>query len=556
MEHDPDDLTTLPDADGSGLGPGPDGARRLGSFRLVDRLGAGSMGEVFKAVYEPDSRVFALKTIVNEGLRQGKSLERFEREIKILKNLRHPNIVRFITHGRFKGTDYLVMEFIEGQPLDKVIEKRETLPWKTVAELGSQLCGALHHAHELHVIHRDLKPSNVMVSAQGKVKLTDFGIAKALDDTALTATGRTVGTAPYMAPEQITDTSLVSHKTDLYALGCMLYHLLVGRPPFVGPNTLSIMHAHLNEEPPDASDHAEVPPKLDELIKQLLAKDPAKRPWDAAAVRMRLEEIRDSNWVPEIRNPKPIQPFKSGKPKRKAKEDEKAAFFTRERVGTLALVGLLLLVVGLIFGYIRWKDSTPRHAAEAHYWIDRKDYDRAEDHLRTLLARPDDPDREWTKREFDAALKERAKRRVGRIEANPKFANGEAPESLIVTTLEEVKQAREHKSLQEEAAAWGKLAKALNREDERELGFALLAEERSAEAAGKLNALRERVASDLIKVANLRIELKTRDEAKVVLQRLIADLRACTDLDGERAEVEKVLEGLEGRSSPEPSSKE
>ena len=227
----------------------------------------------------------AVKVVSSEFAQGGKIRERFEREAEILQQFRHPNIVRFLAVGRFRGTSYIAMEFVQGETLEKVILERGHLPWREVVDLGIQICEALHYAHEHGVVHRDLKPSNLMVTADGKIKLTDFGIAKDLDATALTATGRTLGTAAYMAPEQIRGTPAVSHKTDLYALGVVLYQMLVGKPPFEGGTPVVLMHCHLNEPPPRPSAKlAEIPKKLDELIVTLMAKSPADRPWDAAAV--------------------------------------------------------------------------------------------------------------------------------------------------------------------------------------------------------------------------------------------------------------------------------
>ena len=155
------------------------------------------------------------------------------------------------------------MEFVPGVTLEKTLQDRERLPWREVVELGIQICDALHYAHERGVVHRDLKPSNLMVTNDGKIKLTDFGIAKDLDKTALTATGRTLGTAAYMAPEQIRGTPAVSHKTDLYALGIVLYQMLVGKPAFEGSSPVVLMHCHLNEAPPRPSSKiAEIPKAL------------------------------------------------------------------------------------------------------------------------------------------------------------------------------------------------------------------------------------------------------------------------------------------------------
>ena len=163
-----------------------------------------------------------------------------------------------------------------------------------MVELGIQICDALQYAHQNGVVHRDLKPSNLMMAPDGKVKLTDFGIAKDLDATALTGTGRTLGTAAYMAPEQIRGNPAVSHKTDLYALGVVLYQLLVGKPPFEGSTPVVLMHSHLNEAAPRPSARIqEIPKALDELVVNLMAKSPTDRPWDAAVVGMKLTELRD-----------------------------------------------------------------------------------------------------------------------------------------------------------------------------------------------------------------------------------------------------------------------
>jgi serine/threonine-protein kinase len=267
---------------------------KLGSFRLESVVGSGAMGVVYKATNEKTGRIAAVKVVSTEFAQGGKIRDRFEREAEILQQFRHPNIVRFLAVGRFRGTSYLAMEFVEGSTLEKCVLERGGLPWLEVVELAIQTCDALQYAHQHGVVHRDLKPSNLMISADGKVKLTDFGIAKDLDATALTGTGRTLGTAAYMAPEQIRGNPAVSHKTDLYALGVVLYQLLAGKPPFEGGTPVVLMHSHLNEPAPRPSARIhEIPKALDELIVTLMAKAPADRPWDAAAVGMKLTELRD-----------------------------------------------------------------------------------------------------------------------------------------------------------------------------------------------------------------------------------------------------------------------
>ena len=142
------------------------------------------------------------------------------------------------------------MEYVPGRTLDQMLDERGALPWREVVDLGIQTCEALDYTHERGVFHRDLKPSNLMLTEQGRVKLTDFGIAKDEDATALTATGRTLGTAAYMAPEQIRGTPEISHKTDLYALGVLLYQMIVGECPFQGKSHVVLMHAPPDARPP------------------------------------------------------------------------------------------------------------------------------------------------------------------------------------------------------------------------------------------------------------------------------------------------------------------
>src|SRR3954449_207539 len=267
---------------------------KLGSFRIEAVLGTGAMGVVYRATNEANGKLAAVKVISGEIAKQGKAYERFRREAEILQQFRHPNIVRFLALGRYKGTSYFAMEYIAGETLEQLLARRGPFPWREVVDLGIQICDALHYAHEHGVVHRDLKPSNLMVTEAGEIKLTDFGIAKDLDATALTAPGRTLGTAAYMAPEQIRGTPEVSHKTDLYSLGIVLYQMLTGQPTFSGASAVVLMHCHLNQPPPRPSAKVpEIPRALDDLIVNLMAKTPADRPWDAAAAGQKLTELRD-----------------------------------------------------------------------------------------------------------------------------------------------------------------------------------------------------------------------------------------------------------------------
>ena len=336
----------------------------LGSYRIESVLGSGAMGVVYRGVNDTTGRTVALKVIANEAGQKSNAYERFRREAEILQQLRHPNIVRFLQAvGRSKGTSYVVMEYIAGSTLDQLLATRGPLPWREVVSLGIQVCDALHYAHEHGVVHRDLKPSNLMVTEEGQVKLTDFGIAKDLDATALTATGRTLGTAAYMAPEQIRGTPGVTHKTDLYALGIVLYQMLTGAPAFTGPSAVILMHLHLNEDPPRPSAKvAEIPAALDELIVKLMAKAPADRPWDAAAVSLALTELRDKadqgKPIPMVWPSENATPTRAGltvpkKPRKTAKSPGQGFPIDRATLEVGGLV-LALVLLGGFLGFMLW----------------------------------------------------------------------------------------------------------------------------------------------------------------------------------------------------------
>jgi serine/threonine-protein kinase len=222
------------------------------------------------------------------------ALARFEREAAILKQLKHPNIVRLFGVGKAHGTRYYAMEYVEGESLDKVMARRDRMTWEEVVTLGQQLCAALQHAHEKGVIHRDLKPSNLMILPDGTLKLTDFGIAKDLDSTALTSANCTVGTASYMSPEQCRGERNLTNKSDLYSLGIVFYELVTGRKPFVAENAMEMFLLHVNGTFARPSRLVlDLPVWFDNLICQLLEKEPQHRPLDAAMVAHTLTTIQE-----------------------------------------------------------------------------------------------------------------------------------------------------------------------------------------------------------------------------------------------------------------------
>jgi serine/threonine-protein kinase len=268
--------------------------QKVGPFVIEKELGSGAMGTVYRGTHTKTGQKVAVKFMSPSLGGNDRSLARFEREIAILKQLKHPNIVRCFGASKFQGMPYYAMEYVEGESLDYVMERRGRITWEELVTLGRQLCDALHHAHMQGIIHRDLKPSNLMVLRDGTVKLTDFGIAKDLDVTQLTSANCTVGTAAYMSPEQCRGERDLTHKSDLYSLGVMFYELLVGRKPFTAENAMDMFLQHCNgtfERPSRIV--LDIPIWLDTLVCQMMEKKPELRPRDAEMVSQVLGSIAE-----------------------------------------------------------------------------------------------------------------------------------------------------------------------------------------------------------------------------------------------------------------------
>ncbi len=278
----------------------------LGSaFTLERELGGGGMSRVFLANEVRLSRRVVIK-VLNPSLAQGLNAERFEREILLVASLQQANIVPVLATGDVEGIPYYTMPFVEGESLRSRLTGSGLGVADTVAILRD-VSKALAYAHAHGVVHRDIKPDNVLLSG-GTAVVTDFGIAKALaasqtsehtvevPGAALTQTGTSLGTPAYMAPEQVAGDPTVDQRVDLYALGCVAFELLTGRPPFADRTPQRMLAAHLSEVPPAvASLRGDCPPALSELVAQLLEKDPAHRPQSAAAVLAGLDAVLTSS---------------------------------------------------------------------------------------------------------------------------------------------------------------------------------------------------------------------------------------------------------------------
>jgi serine/threonine protein kinase len=289
-----------------------------GRYRLADRIGSGGMGEVWRAYDEHLHRAVAVKLLTGLGVGDDESAgARFVREARAAARLSSPYIVTVYELGAARMTGeaevpYLVMELLHGQPLDRVIRGGPPALTDT-ARWADQMCRALGTAHAADVVHRDMKPANVLVTGADRdtpedrtVKVLDFGIARILDGTVsattLTATGSIVGTPAYMSPEQARGDGPVDRRTDLYSLGCILYELVTGRPPFEAAVWHVLLRKHMDEPPaPPSRRRPELPNDWDELILALLAKEPGDRPGSAAEVRDRLATLGEPAPVPPPR---------------------------------------------------------------------------------------------------------------------------------------------------------------------------------------------------------------------------------------------------------------
>lgn len=266
----------------------------LADYEMGSVLGVGTVGTIYAATHRESGQLVAVKKL-HPAVSQDPTIRaRFEREMLILSRLVHPNIIGYYGGGQDDGILFYVMELVDGGTVKELLEVRGTFPWPVVVELARQICSALQYAHNHGVIHRDLKPGNLFLTRDGELKLGDFGIARDLRNSDLTSSGMTVGTHAYMAPEQITGDAAISGKADLYALGCCLYEMMVGRKTFSGENFAQLFEQHLRSTPPRVRDSVpDCPPELDQVIFDCLAKKPEERPFNARkvqAVMLQLDE--------------------------------------------------------------------------------------------------------------------------------------------------------------------------------------------------------------------------------------------------------------------------
>lgn len=248
----------------------------LGPYRILGLVGSGGMGHVFKAEHSITKRVEALKVLTSELEDSEEQVQRFLREIEVHARMTHPNIARVYTAFQHEDKIVMVMEFVEGQPLEQVMTRR--LPVPSALEYTAQVLSALGYAHGMGVVHRDISPSNIIVMPNGTAKLMDFGLAKPKTERSVTKGATAVGSIGYMSPEQVRGMPVVDGRSDLYSVGALLYEMLTSKPLFEGLSAFDVMLAHVEKTPPPPDEiKPGLPEGLSAIVMKALAKSPAQR---------------------------------------------------------------------------------------------------------------------------------------------------------------------------------------------------------------------------------------------------------------------------------------
>ena len=280
----------------------------IGRYHIIEPLGEGGMAVVYKAYDTHLECEVAVKVIRTENLPQSgveRALKRFEREAKAVARLTHPNIVKVTDYGEEDGKPYLVMPYLPGGTLKQMIKERGQVPWQEAARILIPIAEALAYAHSQGVIHRDIKPSNILLTQSGQPMLTDFGVAKIIEDEAtqdLTGTSATVGTPEYMAPEQITSKT-VDARADLYSLGVVFYEMITGRKPFEADTPLAVLFKHASDPLPRPSQFVPgLPEKVEQFLFKTLAKDVKDRYQSSDELCQGLRGLSDAKGSPSQSN--------------------------------------------------------------------------------------------------------------------------------------------------------------------------------------------------------------------------------------------------------------
>jgi serine/threonine protein kinase len=273
----------------------------IGQYTILNRLGAGGMGKVFKARHRSMKRIVALKMLSRDASESGDHTERFQREVEAIAQLSHPNIVMAYDAGEVENGLYLVMEYVDGRDLASDVSQGGPLSMADAVNCIVQAARGLGCAHDHGIVHRDVKPANLLRASSGVVKVTDLGLAHlgnsplSPGNASLTLAGSILGTADYIAPEQALDSASIDHRVDIYSLGCTLFFLLAGRPMYFARSLMALLLRHRDSPIPSLSHvRADVPGELDEIYRRMVAKRPEERYPTMAEVVALLERVQEA----------------------------------------------------------------------------------------------------------------------------------------------------------------------------------------------------------------------------------------------------------------------
>ncbi len=281
------------------------GSLFAGRYQIIEELGKGGMGKVYKATDTDIKEKVAIKLIKPEISTDKKTIERFQNELKFARKIRHKNVCQMYDLNKEEGSYFITMEYVSGEDLKSFIRRSRQLAIGTAITIAKQVCEGLSEAHKSGVVHRDLKPSNIMIDKEGNARIMDFGIARSLKAKGLTGAGVMIGTPEYMSPEQV-ETKETDQRTDVYSLGVILYEMVTGRLPFEGDTPLSIAVMHKTEPPPDPRDfNAQVPGDLKQVIHKCMEKDKEIRYQSVGEVLSELMKIEEGIPTTEREIPKP-----------------------------------------------------------------------------------------------------------------------------------------------------------------------------------------------------------------------------------------------------------
>ncbi len=330
------------------------GATFAGRYEIIEELGSGGMGKVYRAEDKKVGEEVALKVISPGMAVSSETLERFRNELKVARKIKHKNVCQMFDLGEDAGTYFITMEYVPGENLKSFIKRAKRLDIGSAVSLAKEICEGMAAAHRLGIIHRDLKSSNIMIDDEGEARIMDFGIARSLESKKLTGDGKVVGTPQYMSPEQISGEEL-DRRTDIYSFGIILYEMLTGKVPFDGDTSLAIAYQHKNEPPLNPRDfNPQIPNNLSQFILKCMEKDREERYQSAEELFSELTKIEGK-----------IPTSEKAIPKRKPKPRLKRR---RKRLQSVLWPGLIFAAAVIIFGYIylnrmwqtegtKWKNS-------------------------------------------------------------------------------------------------------------------------------------------------------------------------------------------------------